>query len=132
LRDKERTLDVGIENIVEVLGDTSCRRWVVLTPELLTRMSIEPTSVSACATAALMEVMIGDVQLDHMGVAALAVNGARSSLSFSTRRLASTTAAPAAARVRANCAPRPLDAPVTKPHAARQINAVGHLENLHE
>jgi hypothetical protein len=30
------------------------------------------------------------------------------------RRLASTTAAPARDKVLANCAPRPLDAPVTK------------------
>ena len=37
------------------LGDTSCTRWVEETPELLTRMSMEPTSVSARATAALIE-----------------------------------------------------------------------------
>jgi hypothetical protein len=35
-------------------------------------------------------------------------------LSFSMRRLANTTAAPARDKVRANCAPKPLDAPVTK------------------
>ena len=50
---------------------------MVLTPELLTRMSIEPTSVSACATADLMESMIGHIELDHMGIAALAVNFVR-------------------------------------------------------
>ena len=47
-------------------------RCVVLTPELLTRMSMEPISVSAWATAALMLVVVGDVELDHVGVAAVA------------------------------------------------------------
>jgi hypothetical protein len=38
----------------------------------------------------------------------------RNDLSLSIRRLAKTTAAPALAKVRANCSPKPLEAPVTK------------------
>ncbi len=87
---------------------------MVLTPELLTRMSIEPTSVSACATADLMLSRSVTSSSTTWASPPSPSIRARSSLSFSTRRLASTTAAPARASVRANCAPRPLEAPVTK------------------
>jgi predicted metal-dependent RNase len=47
---------------------------VVLTPELLTKMSRLPTSVSAWATAELDGVEVGHVHFHHMGIAALAFN----------------------------------------------------------
>ena len=94
-------------------GATSCRRCVVLTPELFTRMSIEPISVSAWATADWMEPRSVTSSSTTCASPPSPSMRARSSLSLSTRRLASTTPAPAAASVRANCAPRPLDAPVT-------------------
>jgi hypothetical protein len=77
-------------------------------------MSIVPISVSAWATAAQM--LSGSVTSSSTKCASppSASISARSVFSRSTRRAASTTPAPARARVRANCAPRPLEAPVTK------------------
>ena len=49
-------------------------RCVVLTPELFTRMSIEPTSVSACATADLMLSRSVTSSCDHVRVAALGLD----------------------------------------------------------
>ena len=89
-------------------------RWVVLTPELFTRMSIEPISVSACATAALMLSIDVTSRLTTCASSPSASIWARRSLSRSMRRLASTTPAPARASARANWAPSPLEAPVTK------------------
>jgi hypothetical protein len=55
LGDEERALGVGVEDeVVVFVGDTSTSFCVVLTPELLTRMSIGPASVSAWATAERM------------------------------------------------------------------------------
>ena len=62
------------------------RRCVVLTPELLTRMSIGPTSVSACATADLMLSMVGHVERDHVRVAALGLDLGAQFLQRSMRR----------------------------------------------
>jgi hypothetical protein len=88
---------------------------VVLTPELLTRMSIGPDLGFGARHGGLDAVDIGHVELDHVGVAALAFDARAQLLELrSTRRLASTTAAPARASVLANWAPRPLEAPVTK------------------
>ena len=75
---------------------------------------MEPTSVSAWATADLMLSMSVTSSCTTCASPPSASIWARRSLSFSTRRLARTTAAPARDSARANCAPRPLDAPVTK------------------
>jgi hypothetical protein len=56
--------------------------------------------------------VIGDVELDNVGVTSGPIS-ARNVFRRSTRRPASATPAPALASVRANCAPRPLEAPVT-------------------
>ena len=75
---------------------------------------MEPTSVSVCATADWMESLSLTSSSTTVASPPSPMICARSSLSLSTRRLASTTAAPACASVRANWAPRPPDAPVTK------------------
>ena len=73
-----------------------------------------PISVSACATAARM--LAGSVTSSPTTCASPPSPSisARSVFRRSMRRAASTTPAPEAASTRANCAPRPLDAPVTK------------------
>ena len=87
---------------------------MVLTPELFTRMSIAPTSVSARATAARMLSWSVTSSSTTWASPPSPSMRARSSLSRSVSRLASTTAAPARASVLENWAPSPLDAPVTK------------------
>jgi hypothetical protein len=77
-------------------------------------MSIEPISVSAWATAALMESRIGHVQLDHMGVAALAFDLRAQLLELFDTAAGQHHACAGTRQGSANCAPRPLDAPVTK------------------
>jgi hypothetical protein len=57
---------------------------------------------------------VGHVELDHMGVAALALDAGAQVLQLVDAAEASTTAAPERASVFANWAPRPLEAPVTK------------------
>ena len=93
-------------------GVTSTMRCVVETPELLTRISMVPASVSAWAMAARM--LSGSVTSRRTTWALPPFDSisARSSFKRSTRREASTTLAPAAASVCAKRAPRPLDAPV--------------------
>jgi hypothetical protein len=59
-------------------------------------------------------VHVGHVQLDHMGVAAGALDLGTQALEAVDARPASTTAAPERASVLANCAPSPLEAPVTR------------------
>ena len=83
-------------------GCTSSSRWVVLTPELLTKMSMEPTSVSAWATAEAM--LAGSVTSNSItwALPPSASMCERKSFNRSKRRLASTTAAPAPAKVLAN------------------------------
>jgi hypothetical protein len=77
-------------------------------------MSIVPISVSAWATADLM--LSGSVTSSATTCASPPCDSssARNVFRRSMRRAASTTAAPAWLSVRANCAPRPLEAPVTK------------------
>ncbi|MCY1241527.1 hypothetical protein D9M72_544340 [compost metagenome] len=76
-------------------------------------MSMEPASVSACATAARM--LSGSVtsRRTTWALPPSASIAARSSLSRSVRREASTTLAPAAASTVAKREPSPLEAPVT-------------------
>ena len=93
---------------------TSCKRCVLLTPELLIKISMGPTSRSAKFNAASMLPTFVTSKATTCASPPSASISARKALSISTRRLANTTAAPAAAKVFANCAPKPLEAPVTK------------------
>ena len=77
-------------------------------------MSIAPISVSAWATAALMLSWSVTSSATTCASPPSASISARSAFRRSMRRAASTTPAPAALKVLANCAPSPLDAPVTK------------------
>ena len=99
---------------------------VVLTPELLTRMSIVPISVSACATAALMLSWSVTSSATTCASPPSASISARSVFRRSMRRAASTTPAPALAQrageLRAQAARRAGD----QGHAARQIDVVAH------
>lgn len=75
-------------------------------------MSIGPASVSAWAMADLMLAKSVTSRLTTCAAPPSASISARSSLSRSVRREASTTWAPAWASTLANRAPRPLEAPV--------------------
>jgi hypothetical protein len=101
-------------------------RCVVDTPELLTRMSMEPISVSAWATAALMEARSVTSHSTTWASPPSPSMRARKSLSFSMPA-AGQHHAGAGARQRA----RELRAQAARGagdqgHAAGQINAVAH------
>ena len=101
-------------------------RCVVLTPELLTRMSIEPISVSAWATADLMRIVVGDVELDHMGVTAVALDLGAQLLEFfqaaTGQHDARTGRCQRPRELRAQAAGGPGD----EGHAAGKIDVVCH------
>ena len=78
-------------------------------------MSIVPISVSACATAGLDAVVVGDVERHHVRVAALGLDlGAQALQPLDAAAGEHDAGAGLARASRANCAPRPLDAPVTR------------------
>ena len=94
-------------------------RCVVLTPELLTRMSIVPISVSAWATAALMLSRGRSRQARPRGRRRRRPRSRRAAPSGrSTRRPASTTAAPAAPGCGELCA-QAAGRPVTRPRGRK-------------
>ena len=82
-------------------------------PELFTTMSGTPSA--SCTVSSPSLTLPASVTSNRIGCAvppASRISPARTS-SRSMRRAASATEAPCAARVRAKCRPRPLDAPVT-------------------
>ena len=82
-------------------------------PALLTRMVTVPKAFSAASKARVMaarSVTSASIAIARPPAASIAFFN---SLSRSVRRATSATAAPLSASARANCAPSPLEAPVT-------------------
>ena len=89
-------------------------------------MSIVPISVSACATRRLDAVEVGDVQRHDVGIAAFGLDLGAQALQPLDAAAGERDAGACLASTRANCAPRPLDAPVTRATRPERSMLVAH------
>ncbi len=104
-----------------------CARLASGIPALLTRMSIVPNAASPAATAATrLSASVASICTAKACPPALRICAASAS-NRSSRRAASTTAAPCAASTCAKRAPRPEEAPVTS--ATRPVRSAELLGN---
>src|SRR5262245_35895747 len=94
------------------------------TPALLTRIEMGPDTASPASNALVTEPLSVTSSATAQALPPAPRISASNSRRRSMRRAASTTAAPAPARTRAKCCPRPDDAPVTRAVLPASENSV--------